>query len=143
MRARAFPIVAALVLVAALPTPVASASKDFSCVWRSGPAYTFTLGGKTWMSRSYLLEGFNSTCTFAKHWVKKLAAKPYKGGTTPTKTGRVKMTGGPKGWQCWARFVPPAMSPKTTMSGICQNKKHKGRTFSWDPQSGDDVPVET
>jgi hypothetical protein len=137
-------VLAAVLLVAlALPSGAQARYKNFSCVWRSGPEYLFTLherNDEVWKSRSYLLEGFGTTCAYAKKWVARLAKEPYTGGKVP-KPRTPALKHGPKGWRCQASFIFPSLKPKTAYHGVCQNNRDKRRVFSWESQSGDSEPV--
>jgi hypothetical protein len=128
------------------PRSPASAARyrNWDCVFTGGPEYTFTAGttGKRWKSTTYLLEGFGSTCAFAKKWVRRLAKQPYTGGTKP-KRRNPPLQHGPKGWRCQSNFIAPGLQPLTSYDGVCQNRRDKRRVFSWEPQSGyDDGPVD-
>lgn len=126
------------------PPAAAARYRNWHCVFTGGPEYTFTVGttGKRWKSTTYFLEGFGSTCAFAKKWVRRLATQPYTAGTKPRRRNPA-LHHGPKGWRCQGNFIPPGEHPLTSFDGVCQNRRNKARVFSWEPQSGyDDGPVD-
>jgi hypothetical protein len=116
---------------------------NFDCVFRHGPEYRWaTGGGEHWRGSTYLLEGFGTTCRFAKKWVRRLATQPYRGGKRPRRHNPA-LRHGPPGWRCESQFISPQLEPHTAYKGVCQNKKDLRRVFSWEPQSGyDDGPVD-
>jgi hypothetical protein len=141
-------VFAALVVTAVAPAAEGRAAaaryRNWHCVFTGGPEYTFTVGttGKRWKSTTYFLEGFGSTCAFAKKWVRRLATQPYTAGTKPRRRNP-PLHHGPKGWRCQGNFIPPGEHPLTSFDGVCQNRRNKARVFSWEPQSGyDDGPVD-
>jgi hypothetical protein len=116
---------------------------NFDCVLRHGPEYQWaTGGGEHWRGSTYFLEGFGTTCRFAKKWVRRLAKQPYRGGKKPRRHSPA-LHHGPPGWRCESQFVSPQLEPHTAYKGVCQNKKDFRRVFSWEPQPGsDDGPVD-
>jgi hypothetical protein len=128
------------------PRPPAGAARyrNWDCVFTGGPEYTWAVGttGKRWKSTTYLLRGFGSTCAFAKKWVRRLAKEPYTAGRIP-RPRTPALHHGPKGWRCQGKVISPNQHPLTSFHGVCQNRRNKGRVFSWEPQSGyDDGPVD-
>jgi hypothetical protein len=126
------------------PPAAGARYRNFSCIFRNGPEYRWFTPGGWWRSTSttYLLEGFGTTCRFAKRWVRKLAKEPYSGGRRPRRHNPA-LKHGPPGWRCESEFLSPALKPKTAYQGHCQNRKDLRRVFSWGPQSGyDDGPVD-
>jgi hypothetical protein len=118
--------------------------RNWHCVFQGGPEYTFTIGttGKRWKSTTYFLEGFGSSCRFAKKWIRRLAKEPYSAGSRP-RPRTPAMHRGPKGWRCQGSFIPTGEHPLTQFDGVCQNRRNKARVFSWEPQTGyDDGPVD-
>jgi hypothetical protein len=127
-------LVAALLLSSAAGAPPAQARyKNFSCVWKSGPEYRFTIVGKHRKSTTYSLEGFGTTCSFAKHWVARLAKEPYRGNNKLVRHG-------PPGWRCRSGNIA-ALKPESVFKGVCQNKKDDRRVFDWQ-SFGESQPVD-
>ena len=116
---------------------------SFDCILRHGPEYRWATGAEEhWRGSTYLLEGFGTTCRFAKKWVRRLAKQPYSGGKKPRRHSP-SLRHGPAGWHCESQFVSPQLEPHTAYKGVCQNKKDLRRVFNWAPQSGyDDGPVD-
>ena len=116
--------------------------RSFDCVFRGGPERRWYTGSEWWRGSTYFLEGFGTTCRFAKRWVRRLAKEPYSGGKAPRRRNP-PLRHGPPGWRCESEFIPPVLKPHTAYKGHCQNRGDPRRVFSWEPQSGrDDGPVD-
>jgi len=129
-------LVAALVMSAATATPAVARYKSFTCVFTGGPRYTYSTPNGDWTSTTYFLDGFGTTCTYARTWVRQLAKQPYRGANKPLRHG-------PAGWRCLSKDIFASLHPVTAWSGVCQNRKDTRRVFSWREQSGyDERPVD-
>jgi hypothetical protein len=131
------------VLLTADGMPAAAARyRNFDCTFRGGPQRRWWTGSEWWHGTDYFLEGFGTTCRFAKRWVRRLAKEPYSGGKVPLRRNP-PLRHGPPGWRCESEFIAPVLKPRTAYKGDCQNKADPRRVFSWEPQSGpDDGPVD-
>lgn len=118
---------------AAATAPAQARHHSFECIWKAGPEYRFTIVGKHRRSTTYFLEGFGTTCAFAKHWVTRLAKEPYRGNLKPVRHG-------PPGWRCRSGNLL-GQKPESVFKGDCQSKKDLSRVFSWE-SFGESKPVD-
>ena len=128
------------------PRPPATTARyrNWHCVFRGGPEYTFTVrpDGERWKSTTYFLRGVRLDLCLREEVGPPAGNAALHRGTTP-KRRYPALHHGPKGWRCQGNLIPPGLHPLTSFKGVCQNRRDKRRVFSWEPQSGyDDGPVD-